>query len=152
MTPRRAERAAQVVSMRDAGAQWAQIGKALGVNEKTAREDYDKAMEEARPETATRVFGKIDRRLERLHMAYWKKALEGDLKAARLVLDIERDLSELWGVRGAMKVEIETAGGEEWQAVLESIRGANQTFTEEDIAGKANEPAHGDPTAADEGR
>jgi len=138
--------------MRDSGAQWEIIAKKEGVTSKVVREDYDKAMEEARPETATRVFGKIDRRLERLHLAYWKAALEGDMKAARLILDIERELSELWGVKGAVHVAVASTGGDEWKDVLESIRAASSEYSEEDLAGKANEPALGDPDADDEGR
>lgn len=153
MTPARRERAQRVVVLRDSGATWEQIGKQVGVSPKVAHEDYDKAMEEARPETATRVFGKIDRRLERLHLAYWKKALDGDMKAARLILDIEKELAELWGVKGAVRVEVDTAGGEEWQAVLESIRKAStQEWTDDELEGSPNEPLHGDPDALDEGR
>lgn len=151
MTPARRERAQRVVLLREGGATWEMIGKQVGVNAKTAHEDYDKAMEEARPETATRVFGKIDRRLERLNMSYWKLALEGDMKAARLVLDIQKELAELWGVKGAVRVEVDTAGGEEWQAVLESIRQVAGA-SEDELEGSPNEPLHGDPDALDEGR
>lgn len=151
MTPARRERAQRVVLLREGGATWEMIGKQVGVNAKTAHEDYDKAMEEARPETATRVFGKIDRRLERLNMSYWKLALEGDMKAARLVLDIQKELAELWGVKGAVRVEVDTAGGEEWEAVLASIRQVAGA-SEDELEGSPNEPLHGDPDAPDEGR
>lgn len=152
MTPKRRERAQRVVLLREGGATWEVIGKQVGVSPKVAHEDYDKAMEEARPETATRVFGKIDRRLERLNMAYWKMALEGDVKAARLVLDIQKELAELWGVKGAVKIEVDTAGGDEWQAVLESIRQATDQTEDDELAGAPNEPLLGEPDAADKGR
>lgn len=122
MTPKRRERANKVVTMHDAGATFEQIAKQLGVSYQSVRTDYQKAMDEARPEAARQVFQKIDRRLNKLHMVYWSKACKGDIKAARLVLDISKQSAELWGVNGAIKMDVEVSGGEEFAGMLGAIQ------------------------------
>src|SRR5699024_3737194 len=92
-----------------------------------ARADYDKALEEARPDNAMRVFKKLDQRLNSLHEAYWSQAIEGDMKAARFILDVIRQSADLWGVNGAVKVEVETTGGEPFAELLAAIRGTEGT-------------------------
>lgn len=80
MTPKRAERAAKVVTLHDGGATFEVIAKQLGISYTQARNDYERAMEDARPDQARHVFAKLTRRLNRLHAAYWKKALDGTLR------------------------------------------------------------------------
>lgn len=122
MTPARAERAAKVVTLHDGGATFEVIAKQLGISQTQARMDYEQAMEEAKPDAARNVFAKLDRRYNRLHAAYWKKALEGDYKAARLVLDVNQKLAALWGVEGAIKLDVEVSGGEEFASMISAFR------------------------------
>lgn len=122
MTPKRAERAAKVVTLHDGGATFEVIAKQLGISYTQARNDYERAMEDARPDNARHVFAKLTRRLNRLHAAYWKRALEGDIKAARLVLDINKQLAQLWGLEGAVKLDIEVTGGDEFASAITSFR------------------------------
>lgn len=133
MTPKRAERAAKVVILYDGGATFEAIGKQLGISTTQARLDYDKAMEEARPDAARNVFAKLDRRYNRLHAAYWKKALDGDIKAARLILDVNRQLAALWGVEGAIKLDVEVSGGEEFASMITAFR--SSLYAEAEIHG-----------------
>ena len=79
-------------------------------------------MEDARPDQARHVFAKLTRRLNRLHAAYWKRALDGDIKAARLILDINKQLAQLWGLEGAVKLDIEVTGGDEFASAITSFR------------------------------
>ncbi|MBF9011295.1 hypothetical protein I2443_07180 [Corynebacterium phoceense] len=122
MTPARAERAAKVVTLYDGGATFEQIARTLGVSRTVIREDYEKAMEEARPDVARNIFAKTDRRLNKLHAAWWKKALDGDIKAARLILGINKQMADLWGINGAVKLDIEINGGEEFADLLDQVR------------------------------
>ncbi|MER0117817.1 hypothetical protein ABRP62_01470 [Corynebacterium sp. KPL2636] len=122
MTKERAERAAKVVTLHDGGATFEVIGKQLGISKTQARLDYDKAMDEAKPDAARTVFAKLDRRYNRLHAAYWKKALDGDIKAARLIIDVNTKLAALWGVEGAIKLDVEVTGGEEFSSMITNIR------------------------------
>lgn len=138
MTKARRERADRVVKMHDAGATFEDIAKQLGVSKTTVHEDYEKALEEARPDNANRVFRKQDRRLERLHLAYWRKALDGDYKAADIILRVEDRIARLWGIEGSVKVEV-NAGGAEFGALLESIRTHNsELISDEELAGRPN--------------
>lgn len=139
MTPKRAERAAKVVALHDGGATFDVIAKQLGISRTQARLDYDKAMDEAKPDAARTVFAKLDRRYNRLHAAYWKRALEGDIKAARLIIDVNTKLAALWGVEGAIKLDVEVTGGEEFSSMITNIR--NTIAAEAEIADGDNDLA-----------
>ncbi|APT87389.1 hypothetical protein [Corynebacterium flavescens] len=122
MTPKRRERANKVVALHDGGATFEQIAKQLGVSYQSVRTDYEKAMDETRPEQARQVFQKLDRRLNKLHMVCWNKAMKGDLKAVKLSADICKQIAELWGVNGAIKMDVEVSGGEDFAGLLDSIQ------------------------------
>lgn len=132
MTPERAARAANIVALYDQGHTFDKIAQKHGISQTQARKDYDQAMEEARPDTAIRVFHKLDRRLNELHATYWQMAVQGDLKAARFCLDVIKQSADLWGVNGAVKVEVETTGGEPFAELLAAIRGAGGTTDGDD--------------------
>lgn len=122
MTPKRRERANKVVALHDGGATFEQIAKQLGVSYQSVRTDYEKIMDETRPEQARQVFQKLDRRLNKLHMVCWNKAMKGDLKAVKLSVDICKQIAELWGVNGAIKMDVEVSGGEDFAGLLDSIQ------------------------------
>ncbi|MHD0241493.1 hypothetical protein ACQZF5_05335 [Corynebacterium diphtheriae] len=53
---------------------------------------------------------------------YWKRAREGDLKAARLCLDINKQLSDLWGLQGSVKLDVNVTSGQEFVDLMAAIR------------------------------
>ncbi|MHC9879730.1 hypothetical protein ACQX06_04035 [Corynebacterium diphtheriae] len=122
MTAERAQRAQKVVQLHEDGATFDVIAKHLGISQTRARDDYNRAMKEAIPDVAQNVFRKVDRRLNKLHLVYWKRAREGDLKAARLCLDINKQLSDLWGLQGSVKLDVNVTSGQEFVDLMAAIR------------------------------
>lgn len=123
VTPERKQRMQKVVAMYEDGATFDLIAQALGISQTQARKDYNRAMQDVIPDIAQNVFRKVDNRLNKLHLVYWRAAKEGDIKAARLCLDINKQLTDLWGLQGAIKLDIEVSSGQEFADLVASIRG-----------------------------
>ncbi len=109
-----AERRAQAVQLRIAGASWETIARQCGYASRgAANTDVTRAMEAATAE-ATRnadVLRQLElTRLDRLQRAVWAEAIKGDGDAIRTVLGIIDRRCKLLGLSAPSKVEVVTLG------------------------------------------
>jgi len=110
-----AARRGESMRLRAAGKSYAEIARALGVNESTAwrlvKKEFDR-LNAATRETAHQVRQLELDRLDGLHEALWAKARSGDTQAIFAALRIMERRSKLLGLDSAMKVGFEGADGE----------------------------------------
>lgn len=123
MTAKRAERAARVLALREAGAKFTEIAKLLDISTSTAHEDFTRAIRETFREPAETMIHLEAQRLDRLQAAHWKKATaKADVKSATVVLKIMERRARLFGL-DTIKHEV---SGE----VLEALGAAFRTLDE----------------------
>jgi hypothetical protein len=108
-----AERRLQALNLRKAGASYAEIGRAMGFTEQRAHKvvslELDRLNSE-RSEAAAAVAQLEAARLDALHLAYWKKAVEGDVDAANIVLKVAGRRAKLLGLDQPASVNINRLG------------------------------------------
>lgn len=133
---------AKVLALYDADNSFRQIGEILGIARTTAYEDYRLAVKEMfRPQAEERI-EKMERQYATLRRRWWQKAVEGDGKAADIILRAMQDERRLLGLDRPVKHEVsadaETAAlaGQ----VVDSLRGMlgleeDAEVTLEDAAG-----------------
>lgn len=102
-----AERAAKALELRKAGKTYAEIGKACGCSGpyayKVVRRELNRLLK-LRNESAEQLRQMEQERLNQLQDAFWVKALAGDEKAGRMILDIIRERSRLLGLDAPLRV------------------------------------------------
>ena len=100
---------ADVIERLRGGETLAEIAEAHGVTAATIRNWRIKAYEEAQRELDISTEGyrmaQVARR-EELIEAYWDKAIQGDMEAARLVKDLLRELEDLLGLKAASEKDV----------------------------------------------
>lgn len=110
MTPKRAARVAKVIALYDADHTFAQIANALNVSETQVRNDYRDGIREVYRPAAEERIGKLERQYQTLRRRWWQKAIEGDSKAAEIILKAMRDERALFGLDMPQKHEIAVDG------------------------------------------
>ena len=108
-----AERRVKAFELRKGGASYRQIGRALGVSEKTAHGDVITRLRElARIEehVAADVRQLEVERLDALLMGHWGAATSGDERASRVVLSVLERRARLLGLDAPAKVDERVAG------------------------------------------
>lgn len=102
-----AERRAKCLEMRLGGARWDEIAERLHYAGKAAAyKDFERAMEaarEAQAETATMLKNVELARLDRIQRAFWMRAMSGDHRAGKVVLDVHDRRVRLLDMTGAQR-------------------------------------------------
>ncbi len=110
-----AARRAEALRLRAAGKSYAEIARALGVNESTAwrlvKREFDR-LNAATRETAHEVRRLELDRLDGLHEALWAKARSGDTQAIFAALRIMERRAKLLGLDAPTRVGLEGGNGE----------------------------------------
>lgn len=88
MTKARRERAAEALNLREGGATYEQIGKALGISTKRAYDDVQDCLKEITREPSEAVLDMELRRLDSLWRTAYIQAKGGDLKAINAALQV----------------------------------------------------------------
>lgn len=126
MSPERAKRAARVLKMKDTGHTWDEIAAELGISRTQVRNDYKAAIDAIYSESVVERVGKVERNYLRLIGAWWEPAtIDGDHKAADIVMTALKNYRELFGLDKALKLEVTSNAAEDFAALLGSIRGAD---------------------------
>ncbi len=110
-----AARRAEALRLRAAGKSYAEIARALGVNESTAwrlvKKEFDR-LNAATRETAHEVRRLELDRLDGLHEALWPSAKSGNTQAIFAALKVMERRAKLLGLDAPTKVGLEGANGE----------------------------------------
>lgn len=101
-----ADKMKEVAQLRAAGATFREIGETLGIDRTWAQTLAKRALEEANYEAADMMRIGVGLRLDRLHRAYWGRALGGDQKAAELCRRITADQRQLFGLDAPVRVDV----------------------------------------------
>jgi hypothetical protein len=104
---RTAETMKEVAHLRAAGATFREIGTTLGIDRTWAQTLAKRALAEAHYEAADEMRVLVGLRLDRLHRAYWPRALNGDLKAAEMCRRLTADQRQLFGLDAPTRIEVE---------------------------------------------
>lgn len=150
------DRRRKCIAMRLAGAQWEDIATKLRYSGRAAaRKDYTRAMQQAAAEAvqdyATALQVELTR-LDRLQLAYWKPALDGNQDAAEFVLSLMDRRVKWCGLGAPTRHEVITVGAVEAEiAKLEAELAANDARPVPDRPDQTGAPAL-PATAADAGR
>lgn len=104
----------KIVALRASGANFREIGSALDISPSTAHGLLHKAIAERREELGFKVDELVElevARCDRLQLAVWQKALNGNERAIAAVLNIMARRAKLLGLDAAQKVEHSGKGG-----------------------------------------
>lgn len=104
-----AERRVKALELRKAGASYRQIGRTLGVSEKTAHGDVHRALAhlaQLETETATALRTLELARLDALYTGHFSRAVAGDDKAARICIAIQERRARLLGLDAPVRTEL----------------------------------------------
>lgn len=110
VSPKRAKRIAQALSLREAGATYEQIGEATGVSPGQAFRDVEAGLELTITEPAAALRAVEGRRLDRLQRAMLPAALQGDKGATDRVLKIMERRAKLYGLDTPVTVNVRDEG------------------------------------------
>lgn len=106
--PEQLEREKAVLELRKTGANWRQIAEAVGfTHASAARKAYLRAYDRTLQAPADELRDLELDRLDRLQMAYWKDAVEGNLKAADYVLRVVQVRARILGLEAPQKIRAE---------------------------------------------
>ena len=96
----------KALDLRLAGATYRQLGEMLGVHYSTAWDDVQIMLAEYGREPAEAIRNAEVARLDRLLMAHWPKAVQGDAKATATVLSIMDRRARLLGLDAPQQLDI----------------------------------------------
>jgi hypothetical protein len=96
----------QAATLRSGGATFREIGDALGIDHTWARTLIIRALEAAQYEAADLMRVQEGQRLDRLQRSWWPAALNGDVKAAGIVLRIMDRRARLFGLNAPEQIEV----------------------------------------------
>ena len=102
----REERRWTVMELRHAGATYRDIARHLQISIATAHKDYTHAVRTWAQPIADELRDTEAARYDRLQLAYWQKALDGDHAAAQIVLRIFDRRARLFGLDEPAKIDI----------------------------------------------
>lgn len=106
--PQQIERDRQVLELRRGGATWDQIAQVVGFsNPGSAHKSYQRAMKLTLQQPADELRNAEVDRLDRLQRAFWNDALEGNVRAADLILRIIDKRAKILGLEAPVKVQAE---------------------------------------------
>ena len=96
----------QALDLRLAGASYRQIGDTLGVSHVQAMRDVSKMVSEYATEPADEVRKAEAARLDKLMLAHWPRAIQGDVRATTIVLQIMDRRARLLGIDTPQRIDI----------------------------------------------
>ena len=102
-----AERRARVVKLRRGGRTFTEIGQEMGITKQAAHNAYKAALRhlcDEMVEDAKQLRAMECNRLDRLLRAWWSRALDGNERAAEIVLRIHDRRAKLLGIDAPVKV------------------------------------------------
>lgn len=106
--PEQLARDLAVLELRKTGANWRQIAEAVGfTHASAARKAYLRAYDRTLQAPADELRELELDRLDRLQMAYWKDAVEGNIKAADYVLKVIQVRARILGLEAPQKIRAE---------------------------------------------
>lgn len=106
--PEQLQRELTVLELRKTGAGWRQIAEAVGYSHASAaRKAYLRAYDRTLQAPADELRDLELDRLDRLQMAYWKDAVEGNMKAADYVLRVIQVRARILGIEAPQKIRAE---------------------------------------------
>lgn len=122
-TPAVLEKEIQIIELRRAGVTWEKIAREVGFkNASGAYKMYQRAAERmARPHLEEYRDMQLDR-LERMHMAVWPRAKDGDLRAIETALRIGDREAKLLGLDAPTKIQAEVTVYEGQQLIEHTAR------------------------------
>lgn len=95
----------EAAQLRAAGATFREIGKTLDIDPTWARTLVLRALEAAEYEAADLLRTQEGMRLDRLQRAFWPRALNGEVAAAKLILQVMDRRARLFGLDAPVAVE-----------------------------------------------
>lgn len=111
----------EALDLRKAGFTYAAIGNRLQVSGEQARLDVMAALKQLaeHQDVETAEYRNLElERLDRLQLAIWKQAIDGNLGAIDRLLKISERRARLMGLDAPVKQEIEHSGGISWSAIV----------------------------------
>lgn len=96
----------KAAQLRSGGATFREIGEALGIDHTWARTLVLRALEAAKYESAELMRVQEGLRLDRLQRAWWPAALNGDVKAAGIVMRVMDRRARLFGLDAPTQIEV----------------------------------------------
>lgn len=106
--PEQLARDLAVLELRKTGANWRQIAEAVGyTHASAARKAYLRAYDRTLQAPADELRDMELDRLDRLQMAYWKDAVEGNIKAADYCLRVIQVRARILGIEAPQKIRAE---------------------------------------------
>lgn len=122
-TPAVLEKEIQIIELRRAGVTWEKIAREVGFkNASGAYKMYQRAAERmVRPHLEEYRDMQLDR-LERMHMAVWPRAKDGDLRAIDTALRIGDREAKLLGLEAPTKIQAEVTVYEGQQLIEHTAR------------------------------
>ena len=96
----------KALDLRLAGASYRQIGQQLNVSHVQAQRDVHRMLKEVASEPAEEVRKAELARLDRLVMAHWPAAVQGDSKATLMVLQIMDRRARYLGLDAPQKIDL----------------------------------------------
>lgn len=115
------QRRLEALDLRKAGLSYRMIAERLGVVHETARSDVLAALKQLseHQNTETAEYRNLElERLDRLQLAIWKQAIDGNLGAIDRLLKISERRARLMGLDAPVKQEIEHSGAVSWSAIV----------------------------------
>lgn len=99
----------QALELRKAGASFDQIAERLGYSDRSgAHRAVSRALQSVLKEPAEELRALEAERLDRLLLAFWNDALDGDVKAADRVLRIMDQRAKLQGLNMPTKIDVDS--------------------------------------------
>ena len=116
-----AERQAQAISMRKAGATYKQIGQELGITAMGAFKAVEVGLDKTLRESSEGLRELEVQRCETLMRGIWSKAIAGDVQAVDRALKISERIARLLGLDAPVKTEVTGPGGGPVQSIAVTI-------------------------------
>lgn len=122
MTPDRATRANKVMEMRRDAIPFRDIATKVGVSLSTVHEDYKLAIRETYRGSTEELVSTQHQRLEALHKAYFDQATHGDIESANVIIRVNEQITKLFGLNSALKLDVQGGASETFAAFLNTLR------------------------------
>lgn len=112
---------AEAISLRTQGLTYREIAERMGCDTSTAWRRCQRALQAAPVEAATEHRSLELLRLEALHAAFWPKALEGSIQAAKLILATMERRAKLLGLDRPTEITLEHFSSADIDAEVERL-------------------------------
>jgi hypothetical protein len=138
-----AERRHKVIDLRRAGGSLRAIADQLGVSHTMVAKDLEHGLDELLKQEVAGREGlralELDR-LNSLQLAYWQRAIKGEIEAADFVLRVSARRARLLGLDKPEQLQISqtgAAGGPDWALIQQALMVALQAYPEARAAAAA---------------